>query len=160
VSTEYSIHLAPRTWGAGEGYLDIPVDIKLKKDDLDRYQVILKSTGQEIGYVWRSQSGRDSVGGFWKAGISNGAYYPADADISTTIKVHESHRKDWHELEVRSVSSRYDGVQEILFQLGHRAAASVEPLVEQARRPFIIAQAEAGADWAIRHLIEAAKQEV
>jgi len=31
------------------------------------------------------------------------------------------------------------------------AAAAVEPLVEEARRPFIIAQADAGEDWAIRH---------
>jgi hypothetical protein len=156
--SEHEIHLAPRTWGAGEKYLDIPVDIKLKKDDLGRYQVILKATGQTIGFVWRSQKS-DSQGAYWKAGITNTAYYPADADISTTIKVHESHRKDWHELEVRPVSSRYDGVQEILYQLAQRCAASVEPLVEKARRPFIIAQAEAGKDWAIRHMIEAAKRE-
>ena len=155
----YEIHLAPRTWGAGEGYLDIPVDIKLVKDDIDRYAVTLRFSGQVVGYVWKSHSGRDALGGFWKAGISNAAYYPADADILTTCTAHTSHHGDWHELELRSVSSRYDGVQEILFQLGHRAAASIEPLVEKARRPFIIAQAEAGKDWAIRHLIDAAKQE-
>jgi hypothetical protein len=141
--SRYAIHLAPRTWGAGEGYLDIPVDIRLVKDDIDRYAVTLRFSGQVVGYVWRSHTS-DSRGAYWKAGISNSAYYPADADVMTALKVHDSHPKDWHELEVHPVSSRYDGVQEILFTLGHRAAASVESLVEKARRPFIIAQAEAG----------------
>jgi hypothetical protein len=155
--SDYEIHLAPRTWGAHEPYLDIPVDIKLQKDDLDRYKVILRSTGQTLGYVWRSFSS-DSKGAYWKAGIANSAYYPAGTDILTTCTKHDSHRGgDWHQLEVHPVSSRYEGVQEILYELGRRAAESVEFLVEKARRPFIVAQAEAGQDWAIRHLIETAK---
>ena len=157
--SDYEIHLAPRTWGAGEGYLDIPVDIKLAKAELDRYKVILRDSGLVIGYAWRSYSS-DSHGSYWKAGISNAAYYPAGSDIQTTAKRHESHRGDWFELEIHLVSSRRDAVQEILFTLGQRGAASIEPLVEKARRPFIISRAEAGEDWAIRHLIDAAKQEV
>ena len=157
---QYEIYLSPRTWGAGEKYLEIPVDIKLgAKDEVDRYPVFLRSTGQQLGYVWQAHT-PDSHGAYWKAGITNSAYYPADADVMTSTRRHDSHHGDWHELEIHPVSSRYDAVQEILYTLAQRAAASVEPLVEKARRPFIVAQAEAGADWAIRHLIRAAKQEV
>jgi hypothetical protein len=151
--SDYEIHLAPRTWGAGEGYLDIPVDIKLEKDDIERYKVILRDSGLVIGYVWRSFRS-DSHGAYWKAGICNAAYYPAGADILTIARRHESHRRDWHELEVWAVSSRREGVQAILYELGCRGAASIEPLVEKARRPFITAQANLGHDWAIRHLAE------
>jgi hypothetical protein len=79
----------------------------------------------------------------------------------TATTVHDSHRGgDWHKLEIFPVSSRYEGVQEILYELSRREAASVEPLVEKARRPFIVARAEAGERWAIEHLSRAAKQEV
>jgi hypothetical protein len=163
--TRYEIHLAPRTWGADEPYLHIPVDIKLVKDDIGRYQVTLRSTSQTLGYVWQHEVYNERTGkyvgkGDWKAAISNDAYYPAGADIMVSLQVHELHRKDGNELEIVDLTSdRRSAVEAILYELADRRADSVEPLIEKARRPFIIAQAEAGQKWAIEHLIEAAKKE-
>ena len=157
----YEIHLAPRTWGAGEGYLDIPVDIKLVKAELDRYAVIApRFSGQVVGYVWKSPQRQ---GRARRRTGRPGSRMPRTTRPTPTFSLPAGARQPpWRLARAGAApqsAAATTGAGDPL-PARPRGLRSIEPLVEKARRPFIIAQAEAGKDWAIRHLIDAAKQEV
>lgn len=141
----YPVHLSPRTWGTDEPWWDFEVAATCRKGEwAGRYQVILTATGQHIGYVTRTSDGT------WAAGIANSAYYPADTDILESTALHHSHRADsWAKLETsEGWPTRTDAVQDILWQLCRRDAASTQSLVDAVRADWVAAHEAAQA---VRH---------
>lgn len=127
------VQLAPRTWGAGEPWVDLHVPVTLPaRDHKLGYYVRRADTGQDLGMVSKTSEG-------WRAYVLNSAYYPADADIMVRTTHHRDHRGEtWASGElVETSATREDAVHRIVSVLVERRAVSVEDLVDKARAPFL-----------------------
>lgn len=136
MSERITATLAPRTWGVGEPWVEIEVEVKYVKrtDGIHGYTVVRADTGHKLGQVTYHK------GEGWSSMSSNDAYYPADADILERLDKHPSFRGD-SAFQFMTITtgnrSRALAAGDIIWKLLDTRAEAVEDLVAAARAPFL-----------------------
>ena len=126
--------LAPRTWGAGEPWVEIDVPIRFtKRENQLGWYVSRADNGHKLGMISKKRSS-----GEWIGYVLNEAYFPVDTDLLGRLNSHPLHRASSFEGETVSITdTRSEAANAILWTLVDRHADSVEDLVQEARAPFL-----------------------